>query len=269
MYKVIMMNLNNFQGEQLWKTIWKIFKTFVISPTKKILLVVTGYIFQHSLSYFIHTNAMNPFSKLTNGEKSWIVVTNFLYFLREIFRRHANFSASYIFHPAQNRKISTQTNLFYSYQCNEPIFKVGKWGKSYEILLQTFYRFFKKLCVAMPTFQHRCYSIWLRTKRFFNTDRLILFIPMQWTHFQSWQMGKKLWNITTNFLYNFQKIVRRNSNFTASDLIHPAQNKKIFQHKPIYFIHTNAMNPFSKLTNGEKAMKYRHKVFIDFSKNCA
>jgi len=124
-----------------------ILKTFVISPTKIILPVATGYIFQHTLIYFIHTNAMNPFSKLTNGEK----VTNSRYklfiLLREILRRHANFSASYLFHPAQNGKV--------------------------------------------------------------------------------------------------------------------------FQHRPIHFIHSNAMNPFSKLTNGEKDMKYRYKLFIDFSKNYA
>jgi len=27
---------------------------------------------------------------------------------------------------------STQTDSFYSYQCNEPIFIVDKWGKSHE-----------------------------------------------------------------------------------------------------------------------------------------
>jgi len=53
------------------------YKTFVNSPTNKSVPVATGQIFQHRLIYFIHTNAMNPFSKLTNGEKSWIVVTNF------------------------------------------------------------------------------------------------------------------------------------------------------------------------------------------------
>jgi len=99
---VIMMNLNNFQGEQHWKTIWKILKTFVISPTKIILPVTTGYIFQHTLIYFIHTNAMNPFSKLTNGEKVMNSRYKLFILLREILRRHANFSASYLFHPAQN-----------------------------------------------------------------------------------------------------------------------------------------------------------------------
>jgi len=66
-----------------------------------------------------------------------------------------------------------------------------------------------------------------------------------------------------------REIVRRNANFSASYLFHPAQNGKVFQHRPIHFIHSNAMNPFSKLTNGEKAMKYRYKLFMDFSKNCA
>ena len=250
--KVIMMNLNNFQGEQLWKTIWKILKTFVISPTKIILPGVTGYIFQHTLISFNHTNAMNPFSKLTNGEKVRHSRYKLLNFLRKIVRRHANFSASDLFHPDQNGKIfqhkliycihtnamnpfskftngekvmhsrynllilfvkscaspcklfsvifipsgseregfSTQTDRFYSYQCNEPIFKVDKWGKSYVKLLQTFNTFCEKLCAAMATFQRHIYSIRLGTERFFNTNWFILFIPMQWTHFQSWQMGK-------------------------------------------------------------------------------
>jgi len=77
-------------------------------------------------------------------------------------------------------------------------------GKSYEISLQTFYRFFEKLCVAMQTFQRQIYSILIRTERFFNTDRLILFIAMQWTHFQSWQMGKKLWNIVKKKLWSIK-----------------------------------------------------------------
>jgi len=44
-------------------------KTFVISPRKIILPVAIGYIFQHRLLDFIHTTAVKPFSKLTNGEK--------------------------------------------------------------------------------------------------------------------------------------------------------------------------------------------------------
>jgi len=54
--------------------------------------------------------------------------------------------------------------------------------------------------------------------------------------------------------------VRRHANFSASYLFHPAKNGKIFQYRPIDFIHSNAMNPFSKLANGEKAMKYRYKL---------
>jgi len=40
----------------------------------------------------------------------------------------------------------------------------------------------------MPTFQLDIHSIWLRKGRFFKTDWLILFIPMQWTnfHFDIW-----------------------------------------------------------------------------------
>ena len=58
-------------------------------------------------------------------------------------RRHTNFSASCLFHPGLNGKILTQTNWFYSYQCNEPIFKVDKWGKTHEKSLQTFIVFAK------------------------------------------------------------------------------------------------------------------------------
>jgi len=121
----------------------------------------------------------------------------------------------------------------------------------------------------MPTFQRHIYSIRLRTGRFFNTDRFILFIAMQWTHFQSWQMGKKLWNIATSFLWIFRKIVRLFANFSASYLFHPAQNGKVFQHRPIYFIHTNAVNPFSKLSNGEKIVKDRYKLLILLARNRA
>jgi len=53
---------------------------------------------------------------------------------------------------AQNAKdFLTQTDLFYSYQCNETIFKVGKWRKSYEISLKTFNRFCEKPCLALAT----------------------------------------------------------------------------------------------------------------------
>ena len=41
------------------------------------------------------------------------------------------------------------------------------------------------------------------------------------------------------------------------------------QHRLIDFIHTNATNPFSKLTNGEKVMNSRYKFFMLFAKNCA
>ena len=92
---------------------------------------------------------------------------------------------------------------------------------------------------------------------------------MQRTHFQIWQMEKKSWRVVTNFLYFLRTIVRRHDNLSASYSFHPAQNGKIFQHRLIYFIHTNTMNPFSKLTNGEKAMKNRYKFFMLFAKNTA
>jgi len=121
----------------------------VISPTKIILPGVTGYIFQHTLIYFIHTNAMNPFPMLTNGEKA----------------------------------MKYRYKLFID---------------------------FSKNCAS----------------------------PCQ--------------------LFT-----------SASDLFHPAVNGKIFQHRPIDCIHINAMNPFSKLTNGEKVMKNRYKLSILFARNRA
>jgi len=133
------MNSNNFQGEQLWKTIWKILKTFVVSPTKIILPDVTGYIFQHTLINCIHSNAMNPFWTLKTREK--VMISRYKLFI--LFAR--NFASSW------------------------------------------------------QLFQRQIYSIRVRTGRFFNTDRLILFIAMQWTHFQSWYEGKKSCIVVTNF----------------------------------------------------------------------
>jgi len=144
---------------------------------------------------------MNPFSKLTNGEEA----TKNRYKLFIVLSKHRAsqcqlLSVIFVLSGSEREDFATQTDWFYSYQCNEPIFKVDKWGKSHEKLLQTFYSFFEKSCVAMPTFQLDIHSIRLRTGRFFNTGRLILFIPNQWTYFQNWQMGKKLRKIVTNFL---------------------------------------------------------------------
>jgi len=62
--------------------------------------------------------------------------------------------------------------------------------------------------------------------------------------------------------------MRRHDNFSASYSFHPAQNGKIFQHRLIHFIHSNAMNPFLKLTNEEKVMKNRYKLLILCEKLC-
>ena len=148
---------------------------------------------------------MNPFSKLTNGVK---VMKNCYKLLIHLARTRASpcqyFSAIFVPSGSEREAFSTQIDWFYSYQCNEPIFKVDKWGKSYEKSLQTSYSFLEKSCVAMPTSQRHIHSIRLRTGRFFNTDWLIWFIPMQWTHFQSWQMGKKVQKIVQTF-YSFSK----------------------------------------------------------------
>jgi len=49
------------------------------------------------------------------------------------------FSVMFILSGSEREDFSTQTDWFYSYQCNEPIFKVDKWGKSYKKSLQTFF----------------------------------------------------------------------------------------------------------------------------------
>jgi len=144
---------------------------------------------------------MNPFSKLTNGEKAMKNCCKlFIVFSKNRASPYQLLSVIFVLSGSERENFSTQTDWFYSYQCNEPIFKIDKWGRSYEKLLQTFYRFCEKSCVAMPTFQLDIHSIRLRTGRFFNKDWLISFIPMQWTHFQSWLMGKKLWKTVTDFL---------------------------------------------------------------------
>ena len=128
--------------------------------------VQNGKIFQHKLIDFVHTNAMNPFSKLTNGEKAMKIVTNFLYFLRKIVRRHDNFSASYSFHPAQNGKIF-QHRLIHFIHSNamNPFLKLTNEEKvmknRYKLLILC-----EKLCVAMPTFHRHIHSIPLRTEDF-------------------------------------------------------------------------------------------------------
>jgi len=63
--------------------------------------------------------------------------------------------------------------------------------------------------------------------------------------------GEKVMKNRYKFLIPFAKIVRRHANFCARYSFRPAQNGKIFQHRLIYFIRTNAMNSFSKLTNGK------------------
>jgi len=162
--------VNNFE-----KYFEKMLKIFVISTTKIILPGATGQFFQHILIDCIHNNAMNSFLKLTNGEK----VMNSRYKLFIVFAKNCAspcqlFSVIFIPSGSERKDFSTQTDSFYSYQCNEPIFKVYKWGKSYEKSLQTCNTFCEKLCVAMPTFQRHIHSIRLRTETFFNT--LIYFI---------------------------------------------------------------------------------------------
>ena len=121
----------------------------------------------------------------------------------------------------------------------------------------------------MPIFQRNSHPVRFKTERFFNTDWLILFIPMEWTHFQSGKRGKSHEKLLQT-LYSFCK----KSCFAMPSFqrnIHPVwlKNGKIFQHRLIDFIHRKAKNPFSKLTNGEKVMKSCYKPFIVFAKNRA
>ena len=83
-------------------------KTFIISTIKVILPVANGKFFQHRLIYFIHTNAMNSFSKLTNGEKVMHSRYKLLILLRQIMHQYGNLSASLSLRPVQNEKIFQQ-----------------------------------------------------------------------------------------------------------------------------------------------------------------
>jgi len=59
----------------------------------------------------------------------------------------------------------------------------------------------------------------------------------------------ELWKFITNCCHFLQEIEwHRHSNFTAWYSFHPAPTRKIFQHWLIYFIHTSAVKPFSKMT---------------------
>jgi len=138
-----------------------------------------GKIFQHKLIYCIHTNAMNPFSKLTNGEKVMHSRYNLLIlFVKSCASPWQLFSVIFIPSGSERKDFSTQTDLFYSYQCNEPIFKVDKWGK----VMHSRY----KLLILLRKAVHRhdnfsaSYSFHpAQNGIIFHTDRFILFIPME------------------------------------------------------------------------------------------
>jgi len=73
---------------------------------------------------------MKPFSKLTNGEK----VMKSRYKLFIVFAKNCASACQLssmisISSSSEQKDFSTQTDWFYSYQCNETIFKVDKWGK--------------------------------------------------------------------------------------------------------------------------------------------
>ena len=122
------------------------------------------------------------------GEQLWKIIS-------KIVKNVCDFTQNNYPSGCYGKYFSTQTDWFHSYQWNETIFKVGKSGKANEKSLQTFHTFCEQSCVAMPAFQSDIHSIQLRTEIFFNIDWLILFIPMQWNHFESWQIRKKLWKI--------------------------------------------------------------------------
>ena len=64
---------------------------------------------------------------------------------------------------------------------------------------------FARIWVTIASLQHYIYLIRIRPERFFNTDWLILLIPMQWNHFQGWQLGLSYDN-SDKFLLIFARI---------------------------------------------------------------
>jgi len=100
------------------------------------------------------------FSKLKNGEKAMKkTLQTFYSFCENSCVAMPTFQLDIHSIRLRTGGFSTQTDWFYSHQCNEPIFKVDKWGKSYEKSLQTFYSFCEKSCVAMATFQRHICSL--------------------------------------------------------------------------------------------------------------
>ena len=69
-----------------------------------------------------------------------------------------------------------------------------------------------------------------------------------------------------NFEKYFEKMLKIFV-ISTTKIILPGATGQFFQHRLVDFIHTNAMNPLSKLTNGEKVIKNRYKLFIVFAKN--
>jgi len=120
----------------------------------------------------------------------------------------------------------------------------------------------------MPVFQRNIYSIRLRTGRFFNTDWLILFIPMQWTHFQCWQMRKKSWKIVRNFYTVFEKSYIAIPTFSLI-FIPPSSERKDFSTQPDWFYLYQYNEPIFNVDKWGKVMKNLYKLLILFSKNRA
>jgi len=60
--------------------------------------------------------------------------------------------------------------------------------------------------------------------KFFNTDWLVLFMPMQWTHFQSWQMGKCYANLLSwplwRLMYAIYILIRGYTIYISDHLQH-------------------------------------------------
>jgi len=133
----------------------------------------------------------------------------------------------------------------------------SKWTTFYKVLIKAFQIFTtisQKLIIAMVTFQRDNNSIRIRPKRFCNTYWYILLIPMQWNHLHSKQFSTKLWK-------TFQRMTTSPTNRLSSWQLpglywfNQSPTRNMFQHKLVYFIHTNVMKPFSNWTTFYKVLK--------------
>jgi len=225
-----------------------------------------GKIFQHRLIYFIHTNTMNPFSKLTIGEKA--MKNRYKFFI--LFAKNSAspwqlFSVIFIPSGSERKDFSTQINWFYSYQCNEPIFKVDNWGKSHELSLQTFNTFAINCASPWQPFSVIFIQSGSEQKNFsIQTDTFYSYqcnVPI----FKVDKVGKSLEKSLQNF-HSFAKNCASPWQLFSVIFIPSGSERKDFSTQTDLFYSYQCNDPFSKLTIGEKVMKNRYKLLILFGK---